>query len=85
MRPEENNKEVKLAACNALLLALGFGKKSFETPNICQVIFDVVIAALEYPDQEIRIAAYAVLTEITDLHYDKLALQMQQLFRVNFL
>jgi importin subunit beta-1 len=82
MRPEETNKEVKLAACTALLLALNFGKKSFETPNVSQVIFDCVIAALEFPENEIRIAAYAVLTEITELHYDKLAPQMQKLFKI---
>lgn len=82
MRPDESNKEIRLAACNALLLALEFGKNSFETPNISQVIFDVIIAALEFPDQEIRISAYAVLTEITELHYEKLAPHMQRIFKV---
>jgi len=82
MRPEETSKEVKLAACTALLLALNFGKKSFDTPNVSQVIFDVVLAALEYPENEIRIAAYAVLTEITELHYEKLAPHMQRLFKI---
>jgi len=82
MKPEESNKEVKLAACNALLLALNFGKSSFESPEIAQVIFNVVLAALEYPDNEIRIASYAVLTEITELHYEKLAPHMQRLFKI---
>jgi len=82
MRPEETNKEVKLAACNSLLLALNFGKQSFETPNIAQVIFEVVTAALEYPDNEIRISAYAVLTEITELHYEKLAPYMQKIYKI---
>jgi hypothetical protein len=83
MRPEEN-RDVKLAACNALLLALDFGKKNFEKPDECAIIFEVVLGAMQFPDSEIKIAAYAVLTEITELHYDKLANFMHRIFKVCF-
>lgn len=82
MRPDEKNRDVKLAACNALLLALDFGKKNFEKANECAIIFEMVLAAMEYPDHDIRIASYAILTEITELHYDKLMPFMQKIFKI---
>jgi len=82
MRPEEKSKEVKLAATNALLLALEFVKNNFEKEDECAIIFKVVLDAMEEKDLEIRLAAYAVLTEIAVLHYSKFVPFMQRIFQV---
>lgn len=82
MRPEEKSKEVKLAATNALLLALNFVKNNFEKPAECAIIFGVVLDAMgDKEEVEVRLAAYSVLTEIAVLHYIKFDPFMQRIFQ----
>lgn len=82
MRPEEKSRDVKLAACNALLLSLDFSKKAFEKEKECAWIFESVLSLMEYPDEEIKFAAYAVLTEIAEQYYDKLPTFMVRIFKI---
>jgi importin subunit beta-1 len=84
MRPEETNRDVKLAACNALLLSLDFGKKNFQKEKECAFIVESVLALMESPDEEIKISAYSVLTEIAELYYDKLVNFIVRIFKVSF-
>lgn len=81
MRPQEDEK-VKVAACNALFNALGFCSKNFENPDECAIIVNTVLAAMASPSEEVRIAAYTILTEIGTLHYHVLAPFMNSIFKV---
>ena len=82
MRPEEQDEKVKIAACNALFLALGFCSRNFENPAECEIIVNSVLAAMTVPSEEVRIAAYAILTEIASIHYEVLAPFMNNIFKV---
>eukprot|EP01127_Copromyxa_protea_P013091 TRINITY_DN3485_c0_g1_i1.p1 TRINITY_DN3485_c0_g1~~TRINITY_DN3485_c0_g1_i1.p1 ORF type:complete len:861 (+),score=238.86 TRINITY_DN3485_c0_g1_i1:44-2626(+) len=82
MRPQEQDEQVKIAACNALFLALGFCSKNFENPEECAIILNSVLAAMAVPSEEVRVAAYAILTEVVTLHYDVLAPFMNNIFKI---
>jgi len=82
MRPQEQDQKVKLAACNALFLALSFCQANFENPTECAIIMTAVLNAMTVPNEEIRISAYAILTEIAGLHYFKLSPFMDEIFKV---
>eukprot|EP01126_Amoeba_proteus_P036009 TRINITY_DN3649_c0_g2_i6.p1 TRINITY_DN3649_c0_g2~~TRINITY_DN3649_c0_g2_i6.p1 ORF type:complete len:720 (-),score=104.18 TRINITY_DN3649_c0_g2_i6:126-2285(-) len=82
MRPQESDEQVKLCACKALFLALAFCQKNFENRTECAIIMESVLNAMIVSNDDIRVSAYAILTEIATLHYSVLPPFMQQIFKL---
>jgi importin subunit beta-1 len=80
MIPEEQNDDVKLAACNALYYSLEFARNNFEVEEERRVIMNVILDACTHPNSKIRIAAYEILVKVASRYYEYLAPSMQRIF-----
>jgi len=82
MRPEEQDKGVKLSAATALFNALNFCKANFEKEAECKVIMESILHAMTVDDEEIVFQGYAILTQVASQHYDKLPPFMNDIFKI---
>eukprot|EP01121_Diplochlamys_sp_Union-15-3_P013350 TRINITY_DN4134_c0_g1_i1.p1 TRINITY_DN4134_c0_g1~~TRINITY_DN4134_c0_g1_i1.p1 ORF type:complete len:855 (-),score=179.15 TRINITY_DN4134_c0_g1_i1:113-2677(-) len=77
----DNNNAVKYTACSALLSALEFCKKNFETPNERDFIMKVVLNVINLPEEKLRVIGFEILVKIASLYYDYLSAYMNTLFQ----
>ena len=66
------NNEVRLAACNALSIALTFASENFSKQEERDYIMQVTCEASVWPDQRIRFAAFEVLVGVAEEYYEHL-------------
>ena len=72
MDKAETNNEVRLAACNALSIALTFASENFSRQQERDYIMQVTCEATISPDQRIRHAAFEVLVGVAEEYYEYL-------------
>ena len=72
MDKTETNNEVRLAACNALSIALTFASENFSKQQERDYIMQVTCEATVSPDQRIRYAAFEVLVGVAEEYYEYL-------------
>eukprot|EP01125_Pyxidicula_operculata_P001899 TRINITY_DN1180_c0_g1_i2.p1 TRINITY_DN1180_c0_g1~~TRINITY_DN1180_c0_g1_i2.p1 ORF type:complete len:856 (+),score=219.61 TRINITY_DN1180_c0_g1_i2:38-2605(+) len=82
MRPEMTNLEVKSAACEALYNALSFCRRHFEAPQERSIIINVVVECGKSQNEKIAVASFSILAELASLHYDRIATEMENIFKL---
>eukprot|EP01103_Thecamoeba_quadrilineata_P017548 TRINITY_DN6286_c0_g1_i1.p1 TRINITY_DN6286_c0_g1~~TRINITY_DN6286_c0_g1_i1.p1 ORF type:complete len:859 (+),score=168.64 TRINITY_DN6286_c0_g1_i1:38-2578(+) len=79
---KEGNKEIKIAAANALINALEFARSNFENETERNIIVQVVGQSTSSDDPKLRELAFQCLVKIAGLYYDKLVPYIAALYQV---
>lgn len=81
---KEQTDEVRLAATVALRNSISFTKKNFEVPAERTMIMQTVCETTQCSNENVRAAAYEVLSSIVYSFYEKLQEYMQAIFEISF-
>jgi importin subunit beta-1 len=80
MRPEEPDANVRYTATAALYNTLEFAERSFENEEERNYIMNVIFAATDASNVNMRAKAFSCLVSVADLYYDHLPAYIEQIF-----
>jgi len=82
MSKEQENNDIKFAACTAFLNSLEFIRGNFEKQDDRNYMMTVLCNATVSPEKRIKVSALQCCVKIVSLYYEHMSMYMQSLFNI---